>query len=76
MACHSSLQRMGHDDFSNSQSKRRGDISRFGARRNRPDKSAHVARELKGRKITHPFRYFAKGNRAVVDKNDAVLERG
>jgi NADH dehydrogenase len=35
-----------------------------------------IARELKGRKIKHPFRYSDKGNMAVVGKNYAVLERG
>ena len=35
-----------------------------------------IARELKGRKVKHPFRYFDKGNMAVVGKNYAVLERG
>jgi NADH dehydrogenase len=35
-----------------------------------------IARELNGRKITRPFRYFDKGNMAVVGKNYAVLERG
>jgi NADH dehydrogenase len=35
-----------------------------------------IAKELKGRKIKRPFRYFDKGNMAVVDKNYAVLERG
>jgi NADH dehydrogenase len=35
-----------------------------------------IARELKGRKIKRPFRYFDKGNMAVVGKNYAVLERG
>jgi NADH:ubiquinone reductase (H+-translocating) len=35
-----------------------------------------IAKELKGRKIERPFRYFDKGNMAVVGKNYAVLERG
>jgi NADH:quinone reductase (non-electrogenic) len=35
-----------------------------------------IARELKGRKTKRPFRYFDKGNMAVVGKNYAVLERG
>jgi NADH:ubiquinone reductase (H+-translocating) len=35
-----------------------------------------IARELKGRKVERPFRYFDKGNMAVVGKNYAVLERG
>jgi len=35
-----------------------------------------IAKELKGRKARHPFRYFDKGNMAVVGKNYAVLERG
>jgi NADH:ubiquinone reductase (H+-translocating) len=35
-----------------------------------------IAKELKGRKVTRPFRYFDKGNMAVVGKNYAVLERG
>jgi NADH:ubiquinone reductase (H+-translocating) len=35
-----------------------------------------IARELNGRKVKHPFRYFDKGNMAVVGKNYAVLERG
>jgi NADH dehydrogenase len=35
-----------------------------------------IARELKGRKVKHPFSYFDKGNMAVVGKNYAVLERG
>jgi NADH dehydrogenase len=34
-----------------------------------------IAKELKGRKVKHPFRYFDKGNMAVVGKNYAVLER-
>src|SRR5271169_4942658 len=35
-----------------------------------------IAKELKGTKVKHPFRYFDKGNMAVVGKNHAVLERG
>jgi NADH dehydrogenase len=35
-----------------------------------------IAKELKGRKAKRPFRYFDKGNMAVVGKNYAVLERG
>jgi NADH dehydrogenase len=35
-----------------------------------------IARELKGHKVKRPFRYFDKGNMAVVGKNYAVLERG
>jgi NADH dehydrogenase len=35
-----------------------------------------IAKDLKGRKVTRPFRYFDKGNMAVVGKNYAVLERG
>jgi NADH dehydrogenase len=35
-----------------------------------------IAKELKGREIKRPFRYFDKGNMAVVGKNYAVLERG
>src|SRR5499427_1787826 len=35
-----------------------------------------IAKELTGRKVKHPFRYFDKGNMAVVGKNYAVLERG
>src|ERR1700692_397162 len=35
-----------------------------------------IASELKGRKVERPFRYFDKGNMAVVGKNYAVLERG
>src|SRR5262249_34229874 len=35
-----------------------------------------IANELKGQKVTRPFRYFDKGNMAVVGKNYAVLERG
>ena len=34
-----------------------------------------IAKELKGRKAEHPFRYSDKGNMAVVGKNYAVLER-
>ena len=35
-----------------------------------------IARELTGEKVKRPFRYFDKGNMAVVGKNYAVLERG
>jgi len=35
-----------------------------------------IANELKGRKAERPFRYFDKGNMAVVGKNYAVLQRG
>src|SRR5229473_2451101 len=35
-----------------------------------------IAKELMGRKVKRPFRYFDKGNMAVVGKNYAVLERG
>jgi NADH dehydrogenase len=35
-----------------------------------------IAKELKGRKVKRPFRYFDKGSMAVVGKNYAVLERG
>ena len=35
-----------------------------------------IAKELKGRKVKRPFRYFNKGNMAVVGKNFAILERG
>jgi NADH dehydrogenase len=35
-----------------------------------------IANELKGRNVKRPFRYFDKGNMAVVGKNYAVLERG
>jgi len=35
-----------------------------------------IEKELKGRKVNRPFRYFDKGNMAVVGKNYAVLERG
>jgi NADH:ubiquinone reductase (H+-translocating) len=35
-----------------------------------------IAKELKGREDKRPFRYFDKGNMAVVGKNYAVLERG
>jgi NADH:ubiquinone reductase (H+-translocating) len=35
-----------------------------------------IAKELQGRKVERPFRYFDKGNMAVVGKNYAVLERG
>jgi NADH:ubiquinone reductase (H+-translocating) len=35
-----------------------------------------ISRQLKGRVPRRPFRYFDKGNMAVVGKNFAVLERG
>jgi NADH:ubiquinone reductase (H+-translocating) len=35
-----------------------------------------IAKELKGRSVKRPFRYFDKGNMSVVGKNYAVLERG
>jgi NADH:ubiquinone reductase (H+-translocating) len=35
-----------------------------------------IAKELNGRTVERPFRYFDKGNMAVVGKNYAVLERG
>src|SRR5262252_5237068 len=35
-----------------------------------------IAKELKGRRVKRPFRYFDKGSMAVVGKNYAVLERG
>jgi len=35
-----------------------------------------IANELKGRSVKRPFRYFDKGDMAVVGKNYAVLERG
>ena len=35
-----------------------------------------IAKQLEGRKVERPFRYFDKGNMAVVGKNYAVLERG
>jgi NADH dehydrogenase len=35
-----------------------------------------IAKELQGRKVKHPFRYFDKGNMAVVGMNYAILERG
>jgi NADH dehydrogenase len=35
-----------------------------------------IAHELKGQTAKRPFRYFDKGNMAVVGKNYAVLERG
>jgi NADH dehydrogenase FAD-containing subunit len=34
-----------------------------------------IAKELKRRRVKRPFRYFDKGNLAVVGKNYAVLER-
>ena len=35
-----------------------------------------IARQLEGREPKHPFRYFDKGNMAVVGKNFAILESG
>jgi NADH dehydrogenase len=35
-----------------------------------------IADKLKGRNVKRPFRYFDKGNMAIVGKNYAVLERG
>jgi NADH dehydrogenase len=35
-----------------------------------------ISGRLKGRKPTRPFRYFDKGNMAVVGKNFAILEAG
>lgn len=35
-----------------------------------------IAKEVAGREAKRPFRYFDKGNMAVVGKNYAVLERG
>ena len=35
-----------------------------------------IAEELKGGRVERPFRYFDRGNMAVVGKNYAVLERG
>jgi NADH:ubiquinone reductase (H+-translocating) len=35
-----------------------------------------ISRQLKGQAPRRPFRYFDKGNMAVVGKNFAVLERG
>jgi NADH dehydrogenase len=35
-----------------------------------------IARELKGHEPKRPFRYFDKGNMAVVGKNFAILESG
>jgi len=35
-----------------------------------------IAKELNGRNVRRPFRYFDKGTMAVVGKNYAVLERG
>jgi NADH:quinone reductase (non-electrogenic) len=35
-----------------------------------------ISRQLKGREPKHPFRYFDKGNMAVVGKNFAILESG
>jgi NADH:ubiquinone reductase (H+-translocating) len=35
-----------------------------------------ISRELRGRKLPGPFRYFDKGNMAVVGKNFAIMESG
>jgi NADH dehydrogenase len=35
-----------------------------------------ISRQLKGQEPKHPFRYFDKGNMAVVGKNFAILESG
>ena len=35
-----------------------------------------ISRELRGRKPPRPFRYFDKGNMAVVGKNFAIMESG
>jgi NADH dehydrogenase len=35
-----------------------------------------ISRELSGRKPPRPFRYFDKGNMAVVGKNFAIMESG
>jgi NADH:ubiquinone reductase (H+-translocating) len=35
-----------------------------------------IAKQVKGKVLRRPFRYFDKGNMAVVGKNFAVLERG
>ena len=35
-----------------------------------------IARQLKGRDPKHPFRYFDKGNMAVVGKGFAILQSG
>jgi len=35
-----------------------------------------IARQLRGREPKHPFRYFDKGNMAVVGRNFAILESG
>jgi NADH:ubiquinone reductase (H+-translocating) len=35
-----------------------------------------ISRQLNGREPKHPFRYFDKGNMAVVGKNFAILESG
>jgi NADH dehydrogenase len=35
-----------------------------------------IASKISGRKPPGPFRYFDKGNMAVVGKNFAILERG
>jgi NADH:ubiquinone reductase (H+-translocating) len=34
-----------------------------------------IAKELKGRTVKRPFRYFDKGNMVVVGKSYAVLQR-
>jgi NADH dehydrogenase len=35
-----------------------------------------ISRQLEGHEPRHPFRYFDKGNMAVVGKNFAILESG
>ena len=35
-----------------------------------------ISKELRGRKLPGPFRYFDKGNMAVVGKNFAIMESG
>ena len=35
-----------------------------------------ISRQLEGREQKHPFRYFDRGNMAVVGKNFAILESG
>jgi NADH:ubiquinone reductase (H+-translocating) len=35
-----------------------------------------ISRQIKGKAPRRPFRYFDKGNMAVVGKNFAILERG
>jgi NADH dehydrogenase len=35
-----------------------------------------ISREVRGRKLPGPFRYFDKGNMAVVGKNFAIMESG